>query len=93
MAMADCYVTCSHFPKVIKEDVKMRVQSMGGHCTDSIFQVNTHLVTDSVKSEKYLVYRSIIKINIYSYNIFILESGDERYKNNAVKMGRFSMEC
>lgn len=55
MAMGDCYVTCSNLPKVLKEDIKTKVQTMGGQYTDSIFQVNTHLITNSVKTEKYLV--------------------------------------
>ncbi|KAK9745844.1 BRCA1 C Terminus (BRCT) domain [Popillia japonica] len=54
MAMADCFVTCSNLPKTVKEIIKTRVQTMGGQYTDSIFQVNTHLITNSVKSEKYL---------------------------------------
>lgn len=53
--MADCFVTCSNLPKTVKEIIKTRVQTMGGQYTDSIFQVNTHLITNSVKSEKYLV--------------------------------------
>ncbi|KRT81161.1 hypothetical protein AMK59_5270, partial [Oryctes borbonicus] len=54
MAMEGCYITCSHLPKAVKEDIKIKVQNMGGRYTDSIFSVNTHLVTDCVKSEKYL---------------------------------------
>lgn len=55
MAMGGCYVVCSHLPKATKEDIKNKVGSMGGHYTDAIYLTNTHLVTDSVKSEKYLV--------------------------------------
>lgn len=53
--MSDCIVTCSHIPKQDKQKIKQKVQSMGGVYTDTLVQKNTHLVTDTVLSEKYVV--------------------------------------
>lgn len=55
VAMSDCVVTCSHIPKTRKLEIKEKIQSMGGIYTDKLVQKNTHLVTDSVLSEKYAV--------------------------------------
>lgn len=55
VAMRNCIVTCSHIPQKEKAEIKLKVQSMGGIYTDNLVQKNTHLVTDSVLSEKYAV--------------------------------------
>ncbi|XP_008190279.1 DNA topoisomerase 2-binding protein 1 isoform X2 [Tribolium castaneum] len=54
VAMAGCVVSCSHIPKARKLEIKEKVQLMGGCCTDQLMSTNTHLITESVKSEKYL---------------------------------------
>ncbi|XP_044258153.1 DNA topoisomerase 2-binding protein 1 isoform X2 [Tribolium madens] len=54
VAMAGCVVSCSHIPKARKLEIKEKVQLMGGCCTDQLISTNTHLITESVKSEKYL---------------------------------------
>lgn len=53
--MIDCVVTCSHVPKKNKQEIKEKIQSMGGIYTDTLVSKNTHLVTDTVLSEKYVV--------------------------------------
>lgn len=55
VAMRDCVITCSHVPKKMKLEIKTKIQSMGGIYTDTLVQKNTHLVTDTVLSEKYAV--------------------------------------
>lgn len=55
VAMADCVVSCSHLPKSTKAAIKEKVQLMGGCYFDDLTCKNTHLITESVKSEKYLV--------------------------------------
>lgn len=55
VAMYDCIVTCSHLPKNIKLQMKTKIELMGGCYVDSLLEKNTHLITGSAKSEKYLV--------------------------------------
>ncbi|KAJ3642726.1 hypothetical protein Zmor_025484 [Zophobas morio] len=54
VAMSGVVVSCSHILKARKSEIKEKVQLMGGCYTDSLMSTNTHLVTESVKSEKYL---------------------------------------
>lgn len=58
VAMSDCVVTCSHLPKKDKQEIRQKVQRMGGIYTETLVQKNTHLVTDTVLSEKYAVSKS-----------------------------------
>ncbi|XP_057665915.1 DNA topoisomerase 2-binding protein 1-B isoform X1 [Diorhabda carinulata] len=55
VAMYNCIVTCSHMSKIAKMSIKNKIEQMGGCYTDSLVEKNTHLVTGSAKSEKYLV--------------------------------------
>lgn len=55
VAMAKCVISCSHVSKARKLEIKEKVQLMGGCYTDNLMSNNTHLVTESVKSQKYLV--------------------------------------
>ncbi|KAG5858446.1 hypothetical protein JTB14_020052 [Gonioctena quinquepunctata] len=57
VAMYDCIVTSSHLSKIIKMEIKAKVELMGGCYVDTLVAKNTHLVTGSAKSEKYLVRR------------------------------------
>ncbi|XP_023021117.2 mutagen-sensitive 101 isoform X1 [Leptinotarsa decemlineata] len=54
VAMYDCIVTSSHLSKNIKMEIKTKVELMGGCYVDTLVAKNTHLVTGSAKSEKYL---------------------------------------
>lgn len=53
--MYECIITCSHLSKIVKEEIKEKVKKMGGCYVDDLLKENTHLITGSVKSEKYLV--------------------------------------
>ncbi|XP_025835634.1 DNA topoisomerase 2-binding protein 1 isoform X1 [Agrilus planipennis] len=53
VAMYNCYVACSHLSKAQKREIEGLVQKMGGHYTGNLMEATTHLVTDTVKSEKY----------------------------------------
>jgi hypothetical protein len=55
VAMSGCVISCSHIAKVKKLEIREKIQLMGGCYTDSLMSTNTHLITESVKSEKYLV--------------------------------------
>lgn len=68
VAMSDCVVTCSHIPKKEKLEIRYKIQSMGGIYTDTLVQKNTHLVTDTVLSEKYVV--STDKCDYFSLVLF-----------------------
>ncbi|XP_044744931.1 DNA topoisomerase 2-binding protein 1-B isoform X4 [Coccinella septempunctata] len=54
VAMYDCIVTSSHLPKSMKSKIDEMVQRMGGYYNDSLSESTTHLITDSVKSAKYM---------------------------------------
>lgn len=60
VAMYDCTVTCSYLSKIVKAEIKEKVEKMGGCYVDTLLAKNTHLVTGSAKSEKYLVSSAII---------------------------------
>lgn len=55
VAMYNCIVSCSHLSKIVKEEIKEKVEKMGGCYVDALLTENTHLITGGVKSEKYLV--------------------------------------
>lgn len=55
VAMYGCLVTCSYLSKVVKAEIKEKVEKMGGCYDDKLLSKNTHLITGSAKSEKYLV--------------------------------------
>ncbi|XP_050511327.1 DNA topoisomerase 2-binding protein 1 isoform X1 [Diabrotica virgifera virgifera] len=55
VAMYNCIVTCSHLTKNHKMEVRNKVELMGGCYVDNLVEKNTHLVTGSAKSEKYLI--------------------------------------
>lgn len=90
--MRDCYIACSNLPKSAKASIKERVQFMGGCYTESMFDATTHLVTDTVVSEKYAV---AVERNIPImtskwiedvWNISLKENvhcSDERFKKHA----------
>lgn len=67
VAMYDCIVTCSHLPKNIKLQMKTKIELMGGCYVDSLLEKNTHLITGSAKSEKYLVSCYSIFKYLYRY--------------------------
>ncbi|XP_022903997.2 DNA topoisomerase 2-binding protein 1-like isoform X1 [Onthophagus taurus] len=54
MAMSDCVVCTSHINKSKRDCLKEKIQLMGGKFTEGLFEPNTHLITDSVKTEKYV---------------------------------------
>lgn len=58
VAMYDCIITCSHLSKIVKAEIKEKVEKMGGCYVDTLLAKNTHLITGSAKSEKYLVGKS-----------------------------------
>lgn len=55
VAMRDCFVTCSQISKKEKQEMKEKIMLMAGHYMDVLVEANTHVIADSVKSEKYLV--------------------------------------
>lgn len=55
VAMSGCTITCSSFPKPERKNVQDKIQFMAGYYSPSLMENCTHLVTDSVKSEKYIV--------------------------------------
>lgn len=55
VAMKDAIVTCSSMKKDQKKEMQHKIQSMGGSYSDTLLAHCTHLVTDSVISEKYIV--------------------------------------
>lgn len=63
VAMRNCVVTCSHLPKKTKQEIRQKVERMGGIYTDTLVQKNTHLVTDTVLSEKYAVAYTKLSFN------------------------------
>ncbi|XP_071053799.1 DNA topoisomerase 2-binding protein 1-like isoform X2 [Onthophagus taurus] len=54
MAMSDCVVCTSHITKSKRDCLKEKIQLMGGQFTEGLFEPNTHLITDNVKTEKYV---------------------------------------
>ncbi|XP_017784595.1 PREDICTED: DNA topoisomerase 2-binding protein 1-A [Nicrophorus vespilloides] len=48
-----CIVVCSNLKKEMKNDIQFKIQAMGGYYTQTLVPTNTHLITDSVQSEKY----------------------------------------
>lgn len=55
VAMSECNISCSHLSKTEKSELKNKIQTMGGIYTDNMTKKVTHLVTDSVNSQKYHV--------------------------------------
>lgn len=55
VAMIDCIVTSSYFPKKKKMEMKEKIELMGGIYIEDLTENCTHLVTDTVNSEKYIV--------------------------------------
>ncbi|CAG9818278.1 unnamed protein product [Phaedon cochleariae] len=54
VAMYNCIVTSSYLHKNVKMEIKSKVELMGGCYVDTLVSKNTHLVTGSAISEKYL---------------------------------------
>ncbi|KAF5302459.1 hypothetical protein FQR65_LT08549 [Abscondita terminalis] len=54
VAMMDCTVAFSSLNKAEKKELQEKVEYMGGYVTASLTDSCTHLVTNSVKSEKYI---------------------------------------
>lgn len=91
VAMRETNVTCSHLPKMEKNLIKTKIQSMGGTYTDDLTKNTTHLVTDSVKSQKYYVgLRKCILLFLITDNI--LASSCRWSETNDTCMGRCSMD-
>lgn len=53
--MRNCFISCSFLSKEEKQEIKDKVRLMGGYYSDSLAEGNTHLISGSVKSEKYIV--------------------------------------
>ncbi|KAF5273001.1 hypothetical protein FQA39_LY07650 [Lamprigera yunnana] len=54
VAMMDCTVSFSSLAKQEKKELQEKVEYMGGYVSASLMESCTHLVTNSVKSEKYI---------------------------------------
>lgn len=86
-AMLDCTVTCSSFSKKEKLQIQEKVQYMGGVFTQTLSANCTHLVTNSVKSEKYIVsitYLPSMSV-VHLFNV-LLERCSKRYKDYEIVM-------
>ncbi|CAH0559697.1 unnamed protein product [Brassicogethes aeneus] len=53
IAMFECVVVGSYLPKKTKKDIKNKVELMGGRYIDTLLGVTTHVITESVQTEKY----------------------------------------
>lgn len=70
VAMRDCFITCSQISKEEKLEMKEKIKLMAGHYTNVLVEANTHVIADSVKSEKY----TVSTFNCYKYILLSIKN-------------------